>query len=135
MYTWTVRETTWTWRTECDVFTSPSWIVIIEMFIHNEYYTWLYLQSFILCHHNSWILCLYQNKICYPLANEVERGYSNATVRHNPCEHSRINILQWILTKLGTYLVLKSIWNPLDFQGQRSRSRSNFYRITSLWTL
>ena len=25
----------------------------------------------------------------------------------HPCEHSRINILQWILTKLGTYLVLK----------------------------
>jgi hypothetical protein len=24
----------------------PSRIVIIEMFIHNEYYTWLYLQSF-----------------------------------------------------------------------------------------
>jgi hypothetical protein len=48
---------------------------------------------------------------------------------------SRINILQWILTKLGTYLVLKRIWNPIDFQGQRSRSRSNFYCITSLWTL
>ena len=25
------------------------------------------------------------------------------------CEHSRINILQWILTKLGTYLVLKCL--------------------------
>ena len=44
----------------------------------------------------------------YPLANEVAKGYSNATVRpsfHNIfCEHSRINILQWILTKLGTCL-------------------------------
>jgi hypothetical protein len=30
---------------------------------------------------------------------------------------TRINILQWILTKLGTYLVLKKIWNPIDFQG------------------
>ena len=63
----------------------------------------------------------------YPLANEVARGYSNATVlpsvRHNPCEHSSINILQLILTKLGTYLVLKRIWNPIDFQGQRSRSQ------------
>jgi hypothetical protein len=28
----------------------------------------------------------------------------------HPCEHSRINILQWILTKLGTYSVLKRIW-------------------------
>jgi hypothetical protein len=39
-----------------------------------------------------------------------------------PCEHSRINILQRILTKLGTYLVLKKIWNPIDFQDQRSKS-------------
>jgi hypothetical protein len=36
----------------------------------------------------------------------------------HPCEHSRINILQWILTKLGTYLVLRRVWNPIDFQGQ-----------------
>ena len=46
--TWTICKTTWTWRTEHDVFTRPSRIVNIEMFIHNEYYTWLYLQSFIL---------------------------------------------------------------------------------------
>jgi hypothetical protein len=86
----------------------------------------------------------------YPLANEVARGYSKATVRpsvrpsvlpsvrHNPCEHSRINILQWILTKLGTYLVLKRIWNHIDFQDHRLKVKvtgSNFYRITSLWTL
>jgi hypothetical protein len=36
----------------------------------------------------------------------------------HPCEHSRINIFQWILTKLGTYLVIQRIWNPIDFQGQ-----------------
>jgi hypothetical protein len=41
--------------------------------------------------------------------------------RKHPCEHSRINILQWILTKLGTCLVLRRVWNPIDFQGQRSR--------------
>jgi hypothetical protein len=92
----------------------------------------------------------YQNShTCnYPLANEVAKGYSNATVRpsirpsfrpsflpQHPCEHSRINILQWILTKLGTYLVLKRIWNPIDFQGHRSKVKvtgSNFYHITSL---
>ena len=33
--------------------------------------------------------------------------------------NTRINILQWILTKLGTYLVLKRIWNPIDFQVHR----------------
>jgi hypothetical protein len=31
--------------------------------------------------------------------------------------NTRINILQWILTKLGTYLVLRRVWNPIDFQG------------------
>ena len=46
----------------------------------------------------------------------------------HPCEHSRINILQWILTKLGTYLDLKRIWNPIDFQGQRSRSQGLIFR-------
>ena len=53
----------------------------------------------------------------------------------HPCEHSRINNLQWILTKLGTYLVLKRIWNPIDFQGHITKIKitgSNFYRITSL---
>ena len=44
--------------------------------------------------------------------------------------NTRINILQWILTKLGTYLVLKRIWNPIDFQGQ-----GQIYHIASLWTL
>ena len=42
------------------------------------------------------------------------------TVQH-PCEHSRINILQWILTTLGTYLDLKRIWNPINLQGQGHR--------------
>ena len=69
----------------------------------------------------------------YLLANKVAKGYSNATIRpsvllQHPCEHSRINILQWILTKLGTYLVLKRIWNPLDFHGQRSRSLGQIFR-------
>jgi hypothetical protein len=35
--------------------------------------------------------------------------------------NTRLNILQWILTKLGTYLDLKRIWNPIDLQGQRSQ--------------
>jgi hypothetical protein len=45
----------------------------------------------------------------------------------HPCEHSRINILQWILTKLGTYLLLKRIWNRIDFQGHRSRSPGHIF--------
>jgi hypothetical protein len=35
---------------------------------------------------------------------------------------------QWILTKLGTYLVLKRIWNPIDFQGHRSKSPGQIFR-------
>ena len=40
--------------------------------------------------------------------------------------NTRINILQWILTKLGTYLVLRRVWNPIDFQGQRSRGQGHW---------
>ena len=32
------------------------------------------------------------------------------------------------MTKLGTYLALKRIWNPIDFQGQRSRSPGQIFR-------
>jgi hypothetical protein len=46
--------------------------------------------------------------------------------------NTRINIFQWILTKLGTYLVLRRIWNPIDFQGQRSRSLGNFFTCNIL---
>jgi hypothetical protein len=49
------------------------------------------------------------------------------TVPDSPKDY--VNILQWILTKLGTYLDLKRIWNPIDFQEQRSRSQGlNFRR-------
>jgi hypothetical protein len=45
---------------------------------------------------------------------------------------NNISVISWqSVLKLGTYLVLKRIWNPIDFQGQRSRSRSNFYPVTS----
>ena len=52
---------------------------------------------------------------CYPLANEVAKGYNNASVRLscNILVNTRINILQWILTKLGTYLS-RIIQRPLS---------------------
>jgi hypothetical protein len=33
----------------------------------------------------------------------------------------------------GTYLVLKRIWNPIDFQGQKSRSLSQIFRNRNEW--
>jgi hypothetical protein len=51
-----------------------------------------------------------------------------------PCEYSRINILQWILTKLGTFLVLRRVWNPIDFQGHKSKVKvtgSKFYLVNT----
>jgi hypothetical protein len=50
--------------------------------------------------------------------------------------HWRMLVLE-LLTKLGTYLVLKRIWNPIYFQGHMSKIKvtgSNFYHITS-WML
>ena len=63
--------------------------------------------------------------LAYPLANKVAKGYINASVcpSFRPSFHNilvntlRISILQWILTKLGTYLVIRRVWNPIDFQG------------------
>ena len=43
--------------------------------------------------------------------------------------NTRISILQWIVVKLGTYFVLKRIWNPIDFQGHRSRSPDKIFRL------
>jgi hypothetical protein len=50
-----------------------------------------------------------------------DQGHWVKCLLHNILVNIRINILQWILTKLGTYLVLKIIWNPIDFQGQGHR--------------
>ena len=67
---------------------------------------------------------------CYWLHQKgvgIYEGYSNASVcpsfRPSFCNilvnTLRISILQWILTKLGTYLVIRRVWNPINFQGHR----------------
>ena len=44
------------------------------------------------------------------------QGHRVKFLQCNILVNTRINILQWILTKLGTYLVLKIIWNLLIFK-------------------
>jgi hypothetical protein len=66
-----------------------------------------------------WDMYLVLKRIWNPIDFQ---GHRVKCLPHNILVNIRINILQWILTKLGTYLVLKKIWNPIDFQGQRSRS-------------
>jgi len=75
----------------------------------------------------------------YPFTNEVAKGYSNATFRpsvHPSFRNILVNTLESTsfkdFAKLGTYLVLKRIWNPIDFQSKVKVTRSNIYRITSL---
>jgi hypothetical protein len=63
------------------------------------------------CHRTC---CDTSDKVCLDLHNCCSCTYMYIYIY---CEHS--NILQWILTKLGTYLDLKRIWNPIDFQGHR----------------
>jgi hypothetical protein len=78
-----------------------------------------YVPSLVKIHWRMLILVFTRN----PVDFQGQRSRSPGqifTIEH-PCEHSRINILQWIFTKLGTYLVLKRIWNPIDFQGHRSK--------------
>ena len=78
----------------------------------------------------NWFKPFYFPEIYYPLANEVTKGYSNATFRPsfrnvlvNTLESTSFNGF-W----LGTDLFFKRIWNPIDFQGQRSRSSGQIFR-------
>jgi hypothetical protein len=74
--------------------------------------------------------------IVIPLPTELRRGYSNATVRPSVrasvCPsvtflvNTRVNMVQWISTKLGTQVIVTKLWHPIDFLGQRSRSQLNF---------
>jgi hypothetical protein len=50
------------------------------------------------------------------------QGHRGKFFPHNILVNTRIKILQWILTKLGTYLVLRRVWIPIDFQGHRPMS-------------
>jgi hypothetical protein len=59
-----------------------------------------------------------------PIDFQGQRSRGQIFTAEHPCEHPRINILQWILTNLGTYLVLRRVWNHIDFQGQMSRGKS-----------
>jgi hypothetical protein len=64
------------------------------------------------------VKCLWVNFL--PYNNRVNRSKvkgSIFTAKHH-CEQSRIKILLWILSKLGTYLVLRGVWNHIDFQGR-----------------
>jgi hypothetical protein len=63
--------------------------------------------------------------IVIPLPTELRRGYSNATVRPSVrasvCPsvtflvNTRVNMVQWISTKLGTQVIVTKLWHPIDF--------------------
>ena len=67
--------------------------------------------------------------IVIPSPTKLRRGYSNASVHPSVkflVNTLRVNMVQWISTKLGTQVILTEIWHPIDFQGQMSRSQLNF---------
>ena len=59
------------------------------------------------------------------------------TINWKPYCPESIYAFQWIFTKLDTYLVHQKIWNPIDFQGQKSRPPGHFFlpHITLMNTL
>jgi hypothetical protein len=61
--------------------------------------------------------------------NVKGQGHSVKFLPHNILVNTRIKILQWILTKLGTYVVLRRVWNSIDFQGQRSMSPGQIFTV------
>ena len=65
----------------------------------------------------TWYIYLVLKRIWNPI-DFLGQGHRVNFLPRNILVNTRINILQWILTKLGTNLVRKRIWNPIDFQGQ-----------------
>jgi hypothetical protein len=57
-------------------------------------------------------------RVWNPIDFQGQRSRGQIFTAQHPCEHSRINILQRILTKLGTYLFLKRIWKVCTKFGQ-----------------
>jgi hypothetical protein len=54
----------------------------------------------------------------------VRPSFRRFVLPKHPCEHSKINILNGFWPNLGH----RRIWNPVDFQGQRSRSPCQIFR-------
>jgi hypothetical protein len=65
--------------------------------------------------------------VIIPSPTKLRRDIVTLLSVHPSFRNIRLNT-RWILTKLGTYLVLKRIWNHIDFQGQRSRSPGQIFR-------
>ena len=106
--------------------TSHLGIIDIQATTKSKYYdhiVLLYLES---------RRCRYRS-IIIPSPTKLRRDI--VTLRYHPSFRNipvntlRINILQWNLTKLGTYLVLKRIWNPIDFKGQGHRVQFLLHNI------
>ena len=73
------------------------------------------------------LICFILTTYFYPLANKVVKGCNNATVRPSFHPSCRPSVLP--------YLVLRRVWNPIDFQGHKSKVKvtgSNFYSVASL---
>ena len=115
--------------TKMQIYHPTLWVLhsvnVYTLVFHNSWRDLTRKQIYMICHSSDMILNTY---FFIPSPTKLRRDIVTllsvfpSILPSHPCEHSRINILRWILTKLGTYLVLKRIWNPIDFQGQRSRS-------------
>jgi hypothetical protein len=56
--------------------------------------------------------------VAYPL---TVKPLQNSKFNCDLDEHSRVNMVQWISTKLDTQVILTKIWHPIDFQGHMSK--------------
>jgi hypothetical protein len=93
----------------------------------DDWWLWIFFSWFIFMYtYFVWILIRTLSMNPISPRNFVGEGIIILAMR---CSH-----LPPIYLKIETHQYCQ-IWNPIDFQGQRSRSRSNFYCITSLWTL
>ena len=83
-----------------------SWACAIKplVFIIKPDICWSWVTRILLFPHSLCLEEVYANGLVIPSPTKLRRDIVTLpSVRpSHPCEHSRINILQWILTKLGT---------------------------------
>jgi hypothetical protein len=101
-------------------------------------YKWSLLQNTIFLHYDSikcWRIVAAIKKTKFFITTQLSilfKWQSKVAVPVSPSlPHFNVILcwyIYWILTKLGTYLDLKRIWNRIDFQGQRSRSQGLIFR-------
>ena len=114
----------YTWYTNLLI---TAFVVYMYRFIHNTWYTNLPITAFVVYNSEDqgvrqcWVV-----SIDFIIPSPTKLRKDIVMLRPSFC-NILVNTLESTSSKIGTCLVLKRIWNPIDFQCQRSRSPGQIF--------